>query len=69
VAARVATAINVSMLVLVVLFQNAIGWVLDLWPRNAAGGWSPQGYAWAFAMTILLQAGCIAWMLRPQRRQ
>jgi MFS family permease len=66
VAARVATAINVSMLALVVLLQNAIGWILDLWPREAAGGWAAAGYAWAFGLTALLQAATFAWMLRPE---
>lgn len=67
-AARVATAINLSMLVIVFALQNAIGWILDLWPRTAAGGWDPAGYGWAFVMTLGLQALSIAWMLRPERR-
>lgn len=68
-AARVATAVNLSMLVLVFVLQNAIGWILDLWPRTAAGGWDPAGYAWAFAMTLSLQLATIAWMLRPEKRR
>ncbi|HEV7265982.1 MAG TPA: MFS transporter [Falsiroseomonas sp.] len=67
-AGRVATAINVVMLVMVFLLQNAIGWILDLWPRTAGGGWDPAGYGWAFVMTLALQAASVAWMLRPQRR-
>jgi hypothetical protein len=64
-AGRVATAINVAMLVMVFVLQNAIGWILDLWPRNATGGWASAGYAWAFALTLCLQAATVAWMLRP----
>ncbi|MGG5818296.1 MFS transporter [Falsiroseomonas sp. HW251] len=64
-AGRVATAINVAMLAMVVLLQNAIGWILDLWPRAAAGGWASAGYGWALALTLALQAGTVAWMLRP----
>jgi hypothetical protein len=56
------------MLAIVVVLQNAIGWILDLWPRTADGGWHPAGYAWAFVMTLALQVIVIAWMLRPQRR-
>jgi predicted MFS family arabinose efflux permease len=67
-AGRVATAINVAMLVIVFLLQNAIGWILDLWPRTDAGGWAPQGYAWAFAATLALQLASVAWMLRPERK-
>ena len=68
-AARVATAVNLSMLAIVVVLQNAIGWILDLWPRIASGGWDPAGYACAFVMTLALQLAGIAWMLRPERRK
>lgn len=66
-AARVATAINLAMLVLVFVVQNAIGWILDLWPRQADGGWHPAGYGWALGLTLLLQAVATLWMLRPGR--
>ena len=66
-AARVATGINVAMLVLVFLLQNAIGWILDLWPRTATGGWDPAGYGWALGLTLLLQAAAAAWMLWPEQ--
>jgi MFS family permease len=68
-AGRVATAINAAMLVLVFLLQNAIGLILDLWPRTPAGGWEPEGYAWAFGMTLVLQALSAIWMLRRDRRR
>lgn len=61
---RVATAINFSMLVLVFVLQNVIGWILDLWPRTAAGGWDPAGYGWALGLTLLLQAVAMLWMAR-----
>jgi predicted MFS family arabinose efflux permease len=63
-AGRVATAINVAMLAMVFLLQNAIGWILDLWPRTDAGGWASAGYAWAFGLTLGLQLASAAWMLR-----
>lgn len=61
-AGRVATAINGSMLVLVFVLQNVIGWVLDLWPRTEAGGWDPAGYGWAIGLTLALQAAGLAWV-------
>ncbi len=67
-AGRVATAINASMLGLVFLLQNAIGWILDLWPRVATGGWDPAGYGWALGMTVALQVLTMLWMLTPGRR-
>jgi predicted MFS family arabinose efflux permease len=66
-AGSVATAINVAMLVMVFALQNATGWILDLWPRTATGGWASSGYGWALAMTLALQLASIAWMLRPER--
>jgi len=67
-AGRVATAINSAMLAMVFLLQNAIGWILDLWPRSADGGWHPAGYGWALGLTLGLQAATALWMLRPERR-
>lgn len=67
-AGRVATAINASMLALVFVLQNAIGWILDLWPRTEAGGWDPAGYGWAIGVTLLLQAASVGWMLVLPRR-
>jgi predicted MFS family arabinose efflux permease len=68
-AGRVATAINVAMLVLVFFLQNLTGWILDLWPRTEAGGWASQGYGWSLALTLALQLASIAWMLRAERRR
>ncbi|PZW38653.1 putative MFS family arabinose efflux permease [Humitalea rosea] len=66
-AGRVATAINATMLALVFLLQTAIGQILDLWPRNASGGWEAAGYGWALAMTLMLQAGTTAWAIWRRR--
>jgi MFS family permease len=67
-AGRVATAINFSMLLVVFVLQNAIGWVLDLWPRTGAGGWSPDAYGWAMGLTVVAQALSVAWMMAPRPR-
>jgi len=53
---RVSTAVNMLTLVGAFLIQAAIGWVLDLWPRTASGGWDPDAYSWALALTAALQA-------------
>jgi len=66
-AGRVATAINGSMLALVFVLQTLIGQILDLWPRNATGGWDSAGYGWAMAMTLMLQAGTTAWAVWRRR--
>ena len=66
-AGRVGTLINFSMLLVLFFLQNAIGWVLDLWPRTASGGWSAVGYGWAMGMTLVAQAVAVGWMLFPRR--
>jgi MFS family permease len=68
-AGRVGTALNGSMLAFVFVLQNAIGWILDLWPRAANGGWSPAGYFWAMVVTLVLQALATIWMVSPRRTQ
>ena len=69
---RVSTAANTLTLGAAFLLQTAIGWILDLWPRTAAGGWDPRGYSAALALsaaiqvllTIPLLAGASQWRTR-----
>jgi len=51
---RVATAINTLTLGGAFLLQALIGWILDLWPRTASGGWEPQGYSIGMIVTVAL---------------
>ncbi len=64
---RVATAINFAMLVLVFILQTGIGAILDLWPRQASGGWDPAGYGVALSVTFLLQAMAALWIVLAPR--
>ena len=54
--ARVSTTANTLTLVGAFFLQSAIGWILDLWPRTAAGGWDPRGYSAALALSAAVQA-------------
>jgi len=62
-AGRIGTALNFTMLVVVFFLQNAIGWILDWWPRTADDGWDPVAYGWAMGLTVVLQAVCVLWMV------
>jgi MFS family permease len=62
--ARVSTAINTLTLVGAFLLQSAIGWILDLWPRTAAGGWDPAGYSAALLLSVVIQLFVAAQFLR-----
>ncbi len=65
--ARVATAVNTLTLVGAFVLQAAVGWVLDFWPRTAAGGWDPRGYSAALAFSLLLQVVIAARLLGGRR--
>ena len=52
---RVSTAANTLTLAGAFLLQSAIGWILDLWPRTAAGGWDPKGYSAALMLSVAVQ--------------
>ena len=65
---RVSTAVNTLSLGGAFLVQAAIGWILDLWPRTASGGWDPDGYSWALGLTAALQALSALAMALPPRR-
>jgi predicted MFS family arabinose efflux permease len=64
---RVATAVNTLTLAGAFLLQAAIGWILDLWPRTATGGWDPAGYSAALALSVAVQAVLAAQVLRTRR--
>lgn len=65
---RVSTAINTLTLVGGFLLQAAIGGILDLWPRTAAGGWDPQGYSAALIVSAALQLFLIVRLYNPGPR-
>jgi MFS family permease len=66
---RVSTAVNTLTLGFAFLVQAAIGWILDLWPRTASDGWDPDGYSWALALTVALQAVAVLVMATAPRRR
>jgi len=66
---RVSTVINTVVLAGAFLMQSLIGWILDLWPRTAAGGWDPAGYVWAMGLSMAMQVAALAWAWRFLRRR
>ena len=65
---RVSTAVNTLTLGGAFLVQAAIGGILDLWPRTASGGWDPDAYSWALALTAAFQALAALVMATAHRR-
>ncbi len=66
---RVSTVINTLVLGGAFAMQSLIGWILDLWPRTAAGGWDPAGYRWAMALSMAMQLAALAWAGLPRARR
>jgi MFS family permease len=64
---RVSTAINTATLAGAFGLQTLIGWILDLWPRTASGGWNSAGYGWALGVSLVLQAVALLWAWWPGR--
>jgi len=68
---RVATAANMLTLIGAFVLQTVIGWILDQWPRTAAGGWDADGYSAALLFSAVIQlavAARLAAVARPWRR-
>lgn len=66
---RVSTTTNTVAPGLAFALQPAIGWILDLWLRTASGGWDPDGYSRAMAMTAAPQAFAALVMATAARRR
>jgi sugar phosphate permease len=65
---RVSTAVNTLTLGGAFLLQAAIGWILDLWPRAAGGGWDPGGYSAALFVSMAAQLVIAARLAAARRR-
>lgn len=66
---RVSTVINTVVLGGAFAMQSLIGWILDLWPRTAAGGWDVAGYRWALGLSMAMQAIALVWAWRDLGRR
>ncbi len=66
---RVSTVINTVVLGGAFLMQSLIGWILDLWPRTASGGWDPAGYFWAMLLSMAMQVFALLWAWRHLKRK
>jgi len=64
-AGRVSTSCNLVIFSVIFAGQWAIGKIVDLWPRTAAG-YSPDGYTWSFGALFILQLAGFAWMALSQ---
>jgi MFS family permease len=64
---RTNTAVNLLLFLVAFAVQYAIGAIIDLFPPTPSGGYSPQGYRWAFGAFLALQLLALAWYLAGRR--
>ncbi|MDX2158869.1 MAG: MFS transporter [Hyphomicrobiaceae bacterium] len=57
------TAANFMMFGTAFLVQYAVGWVIDLYPPTASGGYDPAGYKAAFGAVLGLEVLALIWYL------
>lgn len=61
------TAVNLLMFGTAFAVQAAVGWVIDLYPKSATGGYAPEAYRVAFSIVLGLQALSVLWYLAHSR--
>jgi predicted MFS family arabinose efflux permease len=64
---RTNTAVNLLLFLVAFAVQYAIGAIIDLFPPTASGGYSPEGYRWAFGAFLALQLLSLLWYLTGRR--
>lgn len=64
-AGRANTANTLLVFVGTFLIQYAMGAIIDLWPRDAAGQYPVEAYRAAFLFLLAGMAASLAWLIRP----
>jgi predicted MFS family arabinose efflux permease len=64
---RTNTAVNLLLFLTAFAVQYAIGAIIDLFPPTGSGGYSPEGYRWAFGVFLALQLLALIWYLAGGR--
>ena len=60
---RAQTGVNLGIFLFAFLLQFAVGWIIDLFPPTAAGGYEPFAYQIAFGAVFAMQVLALAWFL------
>lgn len=68
-AARANTAANVLVFGMAFVYQWGIGWTIELWPVDAAGGYPKIAYLWAFLAVTSTQIMAFIWFIWPTGRR
>jgi MFS family permease len=60
---RANTAMNLVIFASAFAAQSAMGALIDLYPRNASGGYPPEAYQFAFGTFLALQVVALGWFV------
>lgn len=64
---RANTAMNLLIFMTAFLVQSAVGWIIDLYPRTATGGYANEAYTAAFGLFLVVQLAALAGYLARWR--
>ncbi len=64
---RVNTLLNGVVFGFAFFAQAGLGWIIDLWPRQANGGYPPEAYTWAFGIPLVAMLLALLWYMAPGR--
>lgn len=62
---RITTLLNAVVFGCAFFAQAGLGWIIALWPRDAAGHYPLGAYRAAFGVSALLLLAALAWYLKP----
>ncbi|MDP6346342.1 MAG: hypothetical protein QF491_22590, partial [Alphaproteobacteria bacterium] len=62
---RANTAANVMVFVMAFAYQYGMGWIIELWPAGADGGYPKIAYVTSFLAAIATQVVAYVWFVWP----
>lgn len=65
---RVNALLNAVVFGSIFIIQAGMGWIIEIWPKDAAGHYPPASYQWAFGTFTLLLALSLLWYVWPSRK-
>ena len=65
---RVNALLNAVFFGSIFIIQAGMGWIIEIWPKDAAGHYPLAAYQWAFGSFTVLLALTLVWYVWPRRQ-
>ncbi len=65
---RINTLLNGVVFGFTFFAQAGLGWIINRWPRDAAGSYPAEAYGWAFGLPLVLLLLTLGWYMLPERQ-